>query len=45
MFCLQQKWRRGQNRFGLEARGMKGRGRGDRGEGDRDVSSNVYTYE
>jgi hypothetical protein len=45
MCCIQQKWRRGQNRFCLEARGMKGRRRGDRGEGERDGSSNVYTYE
>jgi hypothetical protein len=41
---LQQNWRRGQNRFCLEARGMRGKGRGQ-GAGWRDDPNNVHTYE
>jgi hypothetical protein len=34
MFSLQQNWRKGQNRFHLEARGVMGRGRGCGAEGE-----------
>jgi hypothetical protein len=33
MFSLQQNWRRGQNRFCLEARGVGKRGRGQEAAG------------
>jgi hypothetical protein len=49
MSSLQQNWRRGQNRFYLEARGWREReGVGEEGEGGsggRDDPNNVYTYE
>jgi hypothetical protein len=42
MFSLQQNWRRGQNRFYLEARG----GGGDREEArGRNSPNNACTYE
>jgi hypothetical protein len=44
MSSLQQNWRKGQNRFFLEARGVGGRERGQRA-GGRDVLNNVCTYE
>jgi hypothetical protein len=37
-------WRKGQNRFFLEARGVGGRGRGQ-GAGGRNDPNNVHTYE
>jgi hypothetical protein len=44
MFSLQQNWRRGQNRFCLEARGEGIKGWRE-GTGGRDGPNNVYTYE
>jgi hypothetical protein len=44
MFSPQQNWRRGQNRFCLEAKGVVGAGQGE-GAGRRDGPNNVYTYE
>jgi hypothetical protein len=40
MSSLQQNWKRGQNRFCLEARGGR-----EGGPGWRDDPNNVYTYE
>jgi hypothetical protein len=46
MSSLQQNWRRGQNRFCLEAKEMVGRGRGrGRGAGGRNGPNNVCIYE
>jgi hypothetical protein len=42
MFSLQQNWRRGQNRFRLEARGKGGMREGEVGE---EMDHNVCTYE
>jgi hypothetical protein len=44
MSSLQQNWRKGQNRFFLEARGVGGKGRGC-GTGGRNDPNNVCTYE
>jgi hypothetical protein len=41
MLSLQQNWRRGQNRFCLEARGVSG----GQEAGGRDGPNNVYTFE
>jgi hypothetical protein len=47
MFSLQQNWRRGQNRFCLEASGVRERGSGwgEQEAGGRDGPNNVCTYE
>jgi hypothetical protein len=45
MFSLQQNWRRGQNRFYLEARMLVRGGEGSGGQGRRDGPKNIYTYE
>jgi hypothetical protein len=44
MSSLQQNWRKGQNRFCLEARGVGDRGKGRRAGGRNDPSK-VCTYE
>jgi hypothetical protein len=44
MSSLQQNWRRGQNRFCLEARGMGRRGK-KRRAGGRNDPNDVCTYE
>jgi hypothetical protein len=42
MSCLQQNWRRGQNRFCLEMRGGAGGGGGDVGAEGRDGPNNAH---
>jgi hypothetical protein len=44
MSFLQQNWRKGHNRFCLEARGVGEKGKG-RGPGGRNDPNNVCTYE
>jgi hypothetical protein len=44
MSSLQQNWRKGQNRFCLEARGVGVKGRGQEAK-ERNGPNNVCTYE
>jgi hypothetical protein len=44
MSSIQKNWRKGQNRFCLEARGVRGRGKGP-GSGERNGPNNVCTCE
>jgi hypothetical protein len=44
MSSLQQSWRKGQNRFCLEARGVGVKGRGQEAK-ERNGPNNVCTYE
>jgi hypothetical protein len=43
MFCLQQNWKRRQNRFCLEVRGERGRGKGDWEQGG-EMAQTMYTH-
>jgi hypothetical protein len=45
MSSLQQNWRKGQNRFCLEAKGVGGQGRKWGGGWGRNDLNNVCTYE
>jgi hypothetical protein len=42
MFTLQQNWRNGQNRFGLEARVVRRKGRGEEQGGE--MAQTMYAH-